>query len=159
MVPGNIHTPRLKGLEFQKIKSKKMYEAQLEFPEERGSPRKIPSKGGRCGYFLDLHNRAFLYSKNTTNVQKFPPQPYSGTIVYTEVGCRKGMLTWTLKCWLDINYIQLKIFRGIMPPDPPRTLAPAVHAKNAFDILFSSPNRKNATSNGQKNCVYRCKHV
>ena len=31
-----------------------------------------------------------------------------------------------------------------MPPDPPRTLAPAPRAKNAFGILFSPPNRKNA---------------
>ena len=26
-----------------------------------------------------------------------------------------------------------------MPPDPPRTLAPAARAKNAFGILFSPP--------------------
>ena len=38
----------------------------------------------------------------------------------------------------------LKIFRGSMPPDPPRTLPPAALAKNAFGILFSPPNRKNA---------------
>ena len=32
-----------------------------------------------------------------------------------------------------------------MPPDPPRTLAPAARAKNAFGILFSPhPDRKNA---------------
>ena len=31
-----------------------------------------------------------------------------------------------------------------MPPDPPRTLAPAARAKNAVGILFSPPNRKNA---------------
>ena len=31
-----------------------------------------------------------------------------------------------------------------MPPDPPRTLAPAARAKNAFGILFSPPNCKNA---------------
>ena len=31
-----------------------------------------------------------------------------------------------------------------MPPGPPKTLAPAASAKNAFGILFSPPNRKNA---------------
>ena len=31
-----------------------------------------------------------------------------------------------------------------MPPNLPRTLAPAARAKNAFGILFSPPNRKNA---------------
>ena len=32
-----------------------------------------------------------------------------------------------------------------MPPDPPRTLAPAARVKNAFGILFRPPpNRKNA---------------
>ena len=32
----------------------------------------------------------------------------------------------------------LKMFRGSMPPDPPRTLAPAARAKSAFGILFSA---------------------
>ena len=31
----------------------------------------------------------------------------------------------------------LKIFRGSMPPDPPRTLAHAARAKNACGILLS----------------------
>ena len=31
-----------------------------------------------------------------------------------------------------------------MPPDPFRTLAPAVRAKNTFGILFSFPNRTRA---------------
>jgi len=30
-----------------------------------------------------------------------------------------------------------------MPPDPPRTLAPAARAENAFGNLFSPPNHKN----------------
>ena len=29
-------------------------------------------------------------------------------------------------------------------PNPPRTLAPAARAKNAFGVLFSPPNRKSA---------------
>ena len=42
----------------------------------------------------------------------------------------------------------LKIFQGSMPPDPPRTLAPAARAKNAFGILFSPPSPQS-----QKCCV------
>ena len=45
-----------------------------------------------------------------------------------------------------------------MPPDPPRTLAPAARAKHTFDILFSSPNRKNAARslliNVDKSCPF-----
>ena len=40
--------------------------------------------------------------------------------------------------------IYFKDFPGAHAPGPPRTLAPAARAKNAFGILFSPPNRKNA---------------
>ena len=40
-----------------------------------------------------------------------------------------------------------------MPPDHPRRLAPAARAKNAFGILFSPPNRKNAARSLNSCCM------
>ena len=49
----------------------------------------------------------------------------------------------------------LNIFRGSMPPDPPRTLAPAARAKNAFGIFLAPPNRKNAARSPQRQRITR----
>ena len=48
------------------------------------------------------------------------------------------LLYWDVFLAILVAFI-LNIFRGSMPPDPPRTLAPAARAKNAFGIFLAPP--------------------
>ena len=46
-----------------------------------------------------------------------------------------------------------------MPPDPPRTLAPAARAKNAFGISFSPPLPIAKMLRGPCKCVKNCREA